>query len=373
MKVVWARGNDKISFNRPNVFFITGIRGAGKSSLLEHIGEKYLEHEHAIFDLFGSKDGENLAWLRSPWAEEKRILLLKGSGVDVDCSWPVKHVDSVTLHDFETHDIIISSSPFYANLDQEYVYAAKLTDLLYKRLSWRRLIYCIVREAANLYYSRLKISDNQTQAKAEMVYLIRESRHMGLALGLDSLRWHAIDIDIRSLSDYIIFKNMGQMGLSKEMKFLYSFIEPHTFRYLKPNHFVITTKKGGIGFGVFPYHEWHKREGENILKALGIKVEYGEIPKQSIDKGTFKTVSDAEHAEIIRLYVEENLGFVKIAQRIGRSSRTVSLHVHGHNQAVERSGFCPACKRIGAPYFDKRVSKGYLFTTEQPPLKVVNL
>ena len=76
---------------------------------------------------------------------------------------------------------------------------------------------------------------------------------------------------------------------------------------------------------------------------------------------------------MIRLYVEENLGFVKIAERMGRSSRTVSLHIHGHNQAIERSGFCPACKRLGSPYFDKLVKKGYLFTTEQPPLKVMNI
>ena len=372
MKVKWVRGNERISFNRPHVFFLTGIRGSGKSSFLEFAGMKYLEKGHSVFDLFGSRDAEGLAWLRSPFAEDKKILLLKGDNVDVECSYNVKHVDAVTLHDFEVNDIVISSSPFYINLDQEYIYAAKLTDLLYRRLSWRRLIYCIVREAANLYYSRLKISDNQTQAKAEMVYLIRESRHMGLALGLDSLRWHAIDIDIRSLSDYIIFKNMGQMGLSKEMKWLYSFVEPSLFRYLKPGQFIIITKKGGIGDGVFPYHEWHKKEGENILKALDIKVEYGETPLPSLDKGTFKTVSDKEHAEIIRLYLEENIGIPKIAKTVSRSTQTIKNHIDFHNEALKRSGFCPRCKRAGSPYYDKIARKGYSFTTEQPQLLAVN-
>ncbi len=42
----------------------------------------------------------------------------------------------------------------------------------------------IVREATNLYFSRLKIVANQTLAKSEMVYLIREARHAGVALGL---------------------------------------------------------------------------------------------------------------------------------------------------------------------------------------------
>jgi len=48
MKIVWARENDKISFNRPNVFFVTGIKGSGKSSLLEHIAEQYLAHDEAV-------------------------------------------------------------------------------------------------------------------------------------------------------------------------------------------------------------------------------------------------------------------------------------------------------------------------------------
>ena len=63
MKVNWVRGNDNISFNRPHTFFTLGVRGSGKSSLLEHIGELYLNEGHGILDLFGSRDGENMAWL----------------------------------------------------------------------------------------------------------------------------------------------------------------------------------------------------------------------------------------------------------------------------------------------------------------------
>jgi len=63
-------------------------------------------------------------------------------------------------------------------VDQEFLYAAKLTDLLYKRLHYKRLVHLIVREAANFYYSRLKVSDSQTFAKSQMIYLIREARHV---------------------------------------------------------------------------------------------------------------------------------------------------------------------------------------------------
>ena len=50
---------------------------------------------------------------------------------------------------------------------------------------------------------------------------------------------------------------------------------------------------------------WHKQERENILKACGVKVEYGEPVDMGKYRGTHSTVGDPEHAEIIRLYVEE--------------------------------------------------------------------
>lgn len=95
MKVLWVRGNDAIRFNRPNTWFSLGLRGTGKSSLLEHIAEQYLAEGHVVFDLFGSRDGESLAWLRSPYARDKKILLLKGENVGVEASFPAKSVENV--------------------------------------------------------------------------------------------------------------------------------------------------------------------------------------------------------------------------------------------------------------------------------------
>jgi len=368
MRVKWIRGSEKISFSLPHVFFVTGIRGSGKSSFLEHVAECYMREGHGVLDLFASRDGENLAWLRSPHVKDKRILLVKGDSVDVECSYDVKHVDTLSLDDFEKYDIVISASPLYVNLDHEYSAAAKITDLLYRRISYRKLVFCIVREAANLYYSRLKISHNQTQAKSEMIYLIRESRHLGLALGLDSLRWHAIDIDIRSLSDYIVVKNVGQMGLSRELKWLYYYFEPHIFRYLTQDKFVILTKRGSIGLGAFPFPKWHKKEKEDILHEVGIKVEYSEPTKLSVDKGTYRTISDQEHAEIIRLYVEEDYGVHRIAEKLGRSSRTISVHIRMHNREVENKGVCMSCKRAGSSYAELTAKRGCVFTTEQRQL-----
>ncbi len=350
MKILWTRGNDTLKFSRPSTWFCLGVRGSGKSSFLEHVACQYLERDAVVFDLFGSRDGEGLAWLRSPYAGEKKILLLHGDNVDVDASFSTKSVESVKLSDFENHDIVVSASPLYLNIDQEFSHAARLTDLLYKRLHYKRLVYVVCREAANFYYSRLKVSDNQIFAKSQMIYLIREARHMGIALGLDSVRFYAIDIDIRNLADYMILKAQGVQGLAKDIGWLYSYFNPSTIRNMKPQYFFMITRKGALGLGEFPFHKWHKQEKENILRSVGVKVEYGEPIETGEYRGTFKTVGDKEHAEIIRLYVEESLSIDRIAERLGRSSRTPHEHVKQHNKAVERSGFCPSCRRAKSPF-----------------------
>jgi hypothetical protein len=180
---------------------------------------------------------------------------------------------------------------------------------------------------------------------------------MGIALELDSVRYYAIDIDIRNLADYMILKAQGVQGLAKDLGWLYSYFNPSTIRNMKPQNYFIITRKGALGLGEFPFHQWHKREKENILKAVGVKVEYGEELNKGEYRGTFRTVSDSEHAEIIRLYVEEGLSYEKIGEQLNRSSRTPLLHIQRHNRDVERSGFCSVCKKVGSKYLGYYIEK----------------
>jgi hypothetical protein len=343
MQIRWIRGRELISFNRPNSFFCIGVRGGAKSTWLETIGCHYLEKGHAILDLFGSRDGEGLAWLRSPYAEDKKILLCHGENVSVKASHKTKPATKVTLSDFDAYDIVISASPLYLGPDDEFVNAALLTDKIYKRLSYKRLVYCLCREAANLFYSRLKISESQVVSKAQMTYLVREARHVGMALGLDSTRYYSIDIDIRNLSDFIILKSQGMTGLTSDLDWLYSIFEPHIIRNMPRQFFIILSKGGAVGIGEFKEIPWHKQERENILKAVGVSVEYGELIERGEYRGTHSTVGDVEHAEIIKLYVDEGMSMNKIAEKLDRSSRVPHKHIHQHNSKVEGVGFCPAC------------------------------
>jgi hypothetical protein len=271
---------------------------------------------------------------------------LCGESVDVQAPCDVKKASALGLSDFSSYDIMISASPLYLNPDDEFINAAQITDKVYKRLYWNRLIYCLTREAANFYYSRLKVSDNQVFAKSQMVYLIREARHVGMALGLDSVRYYAIDIDIRNLSDFLVLKSQGLYGLSNDLSWLYSIFEPHVIRNMPVQNFLVVSRNGAVGLGEFKDVPWHKRERENILAALDIKVEYGEPIETGAYRGSYKTVGDQEHSEIIRLYHAEELGMQPIAEKLQRSTASIKKHIDEHDQAIMRSSFCPACRRV---------------------------
>jgi hypothetical protein len=357
LRVFWVRGNDHIAFNRPNTWFVLGVRGSGKSSLLEHIGENYLNEGHGILDLFGSRDGEALAWLRSPHAKDKKILLVHGDNVDVECSFDTKNISKVTLADLNSYDITISASPLYSSPNDEFLHVNHLIDLVYKRLYWQRLIYMVVRESANLYYSRLRISESQLSAKAESVYLIREARHCGIALGLDTLKYTSVDIDIRTVVDFLIMKAQGVLGFPDDLQWLYGYFEPAMVRTMRTPYFILISKTGALGLGEFQEIEWHKRERENIVKAVGLKVEYGEEVDYGKSKGVFKTVNDEEHIKIVDSYISGNQSQGMIAEALGRSSATIFNQIREHDKAIARLGYCMRCRRMKGKYESEKASK----------------
>jgi len=165
-----------------------------------------------------------------------------------------------------------------------------------------------------------------------------------------SLRLQGIDIDLRTHTDFLFLKSQGIDGLPDNLRFLYyTFFNPSFLRNMKPWEFALVCRKGSLGVGHFPYHSWHKLPKENIVKNVGLKIEYGREIEQPKDMGKYKSVGDKEHCKIIELYVN-GLGYDKIGEQIGRSSRTPHTHVKKHNAAVERSGFCATCRRFGGEY-----------------------
>ena len=352
MKIGWLYGNETVNWSRPYVWLTLGVRGAGKSSFLEHLAEQHLQNGNCVLDLFACRAGENLAWLRSKWAKEKRILLLSDENAIVEApdSVSIKPYTKLSLSDFTEHDIIINSSPLYRSLDAEYMSCNFIIDKLWHRLHWKRAIFTVCREASSLMYSRLKVVENQQAAKAFLIYWLRESRHVGCSLGLDSVRMTSLDVDVRSLADFTVFKSQGSGGLPRELWFIYRYVQPSFLQNMKPGQFVILTRKGHIGVGVFPYPAWHKLEGEDILAKLHIKVTFEEVPEKPMDRGTFKTVGDIEHANIVVAYVEESGGMDKLSVKFHRSPRTVNTVISKHNENIEKIGYCPMCRRAKSEY-----------------------
>ena len=100
----------------------------------------------------------------------------------------------------------------------------------------------------------------------------------------------------------------------------------------------------------------HKREREHILKVLGIEVKYGEEIKYSQDRGSFSTLGDHQHSEIIELYMN-GLSMNKIGDQLGISSATPWRHIKRHNLEIQESGVCSSCRKVGSTDLDKLAVK----------------
>jgi hypothetical protein len=218
---------------------------------------------------------------------------------------------------------------------------------LWMRLSWNQPWCLLIREAANLIYSRIAIGDSQAQAKNYIIYVLREMRHCGYALAMDSIRWFSIDIDARSIADYTFLKAQGIEGLPENLRFLYRYFRPFGIMRMGVEKFALISRAGPIGFGKSTCPYWHKKEHEDLLRLFNIKVHYNEMPDLG-DKGA-SHVGDYEHVRIVQVRYESpesERGMEKIAEKIGRSSRTVFKHITYHNNTVRTLGECDRCARV---------------------------
>ena len=219
----------------------------------------------------------------------------------------------------------------------------------------------MVREASNFIYARVKVGKHQDVAKADFIYMLRKSRHMGYAVGVDTIRWTSIDKEVRDVSDTTFIKRVGIQGLPHDLRFVYAYVEPRSLMNPPPYAFVVVSGRGPIGVGRFDNVEWHKREKDDMLNELGLKgrIKYGEVPNCGDE--TRNWLSDQEHSDIIRQRVEgqpqdrHRTSMHKIAEDMNRSPKTIMDHIHNHNQEVLRRGYCIKCRRIKGIYTEQEV------------------
>jgi len=355
----WLRGKGHPStylqwaFKKAKSWAILGEIETGKSSLGETIGSNYAETGCSIIDLYGSRDNEGLAWLRSPY--KKNVLLLKGNSVQIDFNdADVMNALDFKLRHLDEYKVIISPASFYSSIREEWYAIGKLTEELWHRTFWDYPVAMIIREASNLLYSRLSLGDTQALAKTYMAYFVREMRHVGFSIILDTIRWRSIDINFRSV-DYLIIKAQGIEGLSGSgLGFVYAYVDPRSLQKMGPAGAIVVCRRGPMGIFESDLPFWHKLEHENMLAIFGLHPEYKPLPNYG-EKG-FQRVGDFEHVRIIKMRIEKKsergraLSMEKIAKILSRSPRTVQKHLEAHNNMVLGVGECDKCARVNAPY-----------------------
>lgn len=336
-------------FNRPRRYSILGLAESGKSSLNEYIAQFHPK----IIDIFGSRDNENLCWLRDTSPVENPLLVC-GDNTDLDSRWPSKHVSDLTIHDIDSHDATVTCDAFYSCQETKFQDIQRICDLLYLRKSWQEgdIIYLVIREAMSLLYSKVSLGVGEKEAKAAILTFLRELRHFGVSFGADSLRWTGIEKEIRDLADYTFFKQIGEVGLPKDKRYIYNYVEPKTFAHMKPDESVLLHKTGALAYLNIPYPPWHKQEGVNLLEELEIVV----TCRAEIVADTPTKIGDREHEQIIREY-SKTLSMRTVGDLVHRSTSTISLVLQKHNRTVEKLGQCDACSRIGSDLAGTTIKK----------------
>ena len=173
-----------------------------------------------------------------------------------------------------------------------------------------------------------------------------------MTFAVDTIRWTSIDKEVRDVADYTIIKRVGTRGLPRDLRYVYSYIKPPAFMNPPPKSFVIIDTRGPIGNGWFDYVPWHKKKKDDLLTELGIKPVYGDRPDYGDRQRGW--LSDYEHRDIIA-YRREDLSMHKIAEKAHRSSKTVSDHLHDHNDQIDKRGYCVRCRRIKSPLAEVKV------------------
>jgi len=324
-----------IEWDRPNTFLTLGLRNTGKSTLTELLAV----HHDKIVDLYGSKDNENLCWCRDSSPIDD-ILLVHGENTEIDSSWPSIPVNELSLKDIESYEGIVTCNSFFSSDEVKYEACTKILNNLYERFEWKKIIFVAMREAIDILYSRLNRGKGEKDIKIETMTFQRQLRHFGVSFGLDLLKWTGLDKEIRLLADYTIIKKVGWQELPGEIAWIGSYVRPDTFRYLNKNEMILLTSNGAIGYCTSPELKWHKEEGVDLLKELGIQIKHREAP----EKSTQQKVGDKEHAEIIKKY-DDTQSMLVVSNELSRSLSTISFHVSYHNEQIEELRYCPKCRR----------------------------
>jgi len=334
----WVKYRKKLMFNEAATYWTFGKRFVGKSSLGETIVTHHLAAGCTALDLFCSRDNESLGWCRSPYKND--VLLLVGNTVSLEFekeTFPWMRINEFSLKEAEKHKLVVTAPKFYSSEHEQYTALSSVVDMLKWREEFKKIIILVVREASRLLRARIVagVVKSQMDAEYEMIDLLQESYHTGVAIMIDSLRPLSIEKSVREIANYTMIKRLGRQSLPDEFKFLMSVINPSDLRVMPIDQFVLWSDDDMIAIGSFDMVPWHIIRGESMMKSLGIKV-------KAVQSTTEITFSDAKrkvtreiHLKIVELR-NEGLSFEKIANRseVNLAMNTVRVQVQQHQKGL---------------------------------------
>lgn len=327
----------RIDVDAPLRYVANGISGAGKSELLRNISA----HFPKVIGVYGSGDDEVLADLRAHDYRDRvggRIgknlenwengLIIGPRTTSVTSSWDYVTYDNLTLKDIERHGVIVCPRRIYPSLSSFFRGTERVVNVLQQREDERPVWFVKILEAANVLYARTTIGHvRAADAKAYLIFLQRELRHNGLALGLDSQYSVSMDKEIRVNAEYTFWKNMGSDRLPKDVNWMHGWVTPDGFAGMYPNEWVCKDKWGGVYLGTSKMPPWYRRHRENLYKTLDIKRDVGapDLTEEPSDDN-----EDLElHQDIVKAYIKERT-IKGAARESGHDRDTVRRVIKDH-------------------------------------------
>ncbi len=296
-------------------FRILGDQFTGKSAFLEAVESQYFCNGSTVYDIFGANDNEMLAWLDSPFS--KNVVLIHGN--DMKLQTNIETIKIADLHPKASPDqkIFVTSRAFFRKRADDYHFYSALYQLTRRfrdRDSFNRTDVIGIREADE-FMSSAKASGQgtrkaQNDAEVEFAKFHNQMVHYGFALVIDQHRDVDVAKKVRYLSNYLIFKNMGDIELPRPWWPLRYLDPDRLLRRLAPHQFAIKTNHQCIGVGTFDLPQWHIKRGSGLLARHGISVVdtfTGEVMKEEETRESRQglALSDATKEAVKKAYDED--------------------------------------------------------------------
>ena len=253
-----------------------GDKFSGKSAMGEAQTATFVRNGSTAYDFHPAKDNENLAWLDGPYKD--RVVLVHANDIRLRCPFETMPIGQLDPRRSPAGKIYITCKRFYQTPGAHFRALNRFTTLVQERDDWNRVDVLFIREAQKYIDSKLATKQIKTRREAaqDFVDFHDESYHSGFAVVLDSQRDVRVEKDVRELTTYTYYHNMGGMEIPRKIWWIQSpdlaNFDLDTLRQLEPWQFLVMSNRDSVGLGVFEMPPWHVKRGAGLMKRLDIHV-----------------------------------------------------------------------------------------------------